>query len=174
MCAWLLVWFFPTSIFGVGVFFWLRLFLIFAYLYLFWMKHSIFFKPIRVYISINMNCLLHQPLWNIVNFATFWQDLTVGPQHQRRLPYLPNMQSWNSPVTTVTLTRDSNFISKHINVGKLIFQSIIRIYSYTIYSCTPDREIQRFTPCEKFSPSLPTPIPDHTLRSNVLFLTLVV
>ena len=33
--AWLLVWFFPTSVFGVGVSFWLRLFLIFAYLYLF-------------------------------------------------------------------------------------------------------------------------------------------
>ena len=33
--AWLLVWFFPTSVFGVGISFWLRLFLIFAYLYLF-------------------------------------------------------------------------------------------------------------------------------------------
>ena len=33
--AWLLVWFFPTSVFGVGIFFWLRLFLIFAYLCLF-------------------------------------------------------------------------------------------------------------------------------------------
>ena len=33
--AWLLVWFFPASVFGVGVFFWLRLFLIFACLYLF-------------------------------------------------------------------------------------------------------------------------------------------
>ena len=33
--AWLLVWSFPTSVFGVGVSFWLRLFLIFAYLYLF-------------------------------------------------------------------------------------------------------------------------------------------
>ena len=33
--AWLLVWFFATSVFGVGVSFWLRLFLIFAYLYLF-------------------------------------------------------------------------------------------------------------------------------------------
>ena len=33
--TWLLVWFFPTSVFGVGIFFWLRLFLIFAYLYLF-------------------------------------------------------------------------------------------------------------------------------------------
>ena len=30
--TWLLVWFFPTSVFGVGIFFWLRLFLIFAYL----------------------------------------------------------------------------------------------------------------------------------------------
>ena len=31
----LLVWFFPTSVFGVEISFWLRLFLIFAYLYLF-------------------------------------------------------------------------------------------------------------------------------------------
>ena len=30
----LLVWFFPSSVFEVGIFFWLRLFLIFAYLYL--------------------------------------------------------------------------------------------------------------------------------------------
>ena len=36
--TWLLVCFFPTSVFGVGIFFWLRLFLIFAYLYLF-MSH---------------------------------------------------------------------------------------------------------------------------------------
>ena len=34
LSTWLLVWFFPTSVFGVGIFFWLRLFLIFAYLYL--------------------------------------------------------------------------------------------------------------------------------------------
>ena len=33
--AWLLVCFFPTSVFGVGISFWFRLFLIFAYLYLF-------------------------------------------------------------------------------------------------------------------------------------------
>ena len=35
MGTWLLVWFFPASVFGVGIFFWLRLFLIFACLYLF-------------------------------------------------------------------------------------------------------------------------------------------
>ena len=31
----LFVWFFPASVFGVGIFFWMRLFLIVAYLYLF-------------------------------------------------------------------------------------------------------------------------------------------
>ena len=33
--TWLLVWFFPTSVFGVGIFFLIAPFLIFAYLYLF-------------------------------------------------------------------------------------------------------------------------------------------
>ena len=39
--AWLLVSFFPTSVFGVGVSFWLRLYLIFAYLYLFFSDNTI-------------------------------------------------------------------------------------------------------------------------------------
>ena len=40
--AWLLVWFFPTSVFGVGVSFWLRLSLIFAYFYFFFEHADIY------------------------------------------------------------------------------------------------------------------------------------
>ena len=44
-CSFGLRYVFPTSVFGVGIFFWLRLFLIFAYLYLFSSENFFLIAP---------------------------------------------------------------------------------------------------------------------------------
>ena len=86
--AWLLVWFFPTSVFGVGISFWLRLFLIFAYLYFFIGINDFSFqfrKIITRYrrIGYNLNvmrqsaCLVFNPIM-VDNYAAFFNCTPVG------------------------------------------------------------------------------------------------